>query len=108
MKGLLYIIAYILVAVFAPIGVIYGIIRNPRGVADKLFKMAISLDQFGNVAMEETFNDILGKGFGDEDETVSSVLGKNKEAGTLKLTGKLLSFILNKLDKNHVEKSIEQ
>lgn len=104
---ILYVIAYLLVAVLSPVGFLYGLIVNPMGAKRKLLKMAVSLDQFGNVVMAEMFNHILGKGFGDEDETISSRLGKLKKQGKLKPIGRALAFILNTLDKNHVEKSIE-
>jgi 8-oxo-dGTP diphosphatase len=41
------------------------------------------------------------------DETISSVLGKNKKANTLSKIGKGLDWILDILDKNHSIKSIE-
>lgn len=96
--------------------------------------IAISIDQLGNVVMSELFNHILIKDvyvinkfydkitdsiittklysefkhlFGNEDETISSVLGKNESLGTLRLPGKILNAILNLLEKNHSLKSIE-
>ena len=76
------------------------------------FIMAISVDQLGNVVMSSLFNDILikkyGHKFGDEDETVSMVLGVNKATGTLTKLGKLIADILNKIEHNHVEKAIEK
>ncbi len=64
-----------------------------------LFIVGISNDQKGNVVFKHVFNMLLIKDsskhrFGNEDETISSVLGK------------AISWILNKLDPNHVEKSI--
>ncbi|MCF6349253.1 MAG: hypothetical protein L3J20_13320 [Flavobacteriaceae bacterium] len=45
-------------------------------------KFVLSIDQMGNVAMQDLFNDIFtiknGYQFGNEDETISSVLGKNE------------------------------
>lgn len=79
-----------------------------------LFKIAYSIDQLGNVVCSELFNITLIKykkdsyKFGNPDETISSVLGKNKQRNTLTKTGKLLSRFLNFLDKNHVIKSIEE
>lgn len=72
---------------------------------------AISIDQLGNVVCKEFFNDALilhnGIPFGNEDETISSVLGKNKKANTLSKIGKGLDWILDILDPNHSIKSIE-
>lgn len=41
-------------------------------------------------------------------ETISGVLGKNERDNTLSKTGKILVWILNKLDKNHCFKSIDK
>ena len=89
-----------------------------------LFLIALSVDQTGNVVMQELFNDVLVKDvdaedkygiratikkhrFGDPDETISSVLGKNEVQGTLTVAGKALNWILNTLDKGHSKKAIE-
>lgn len=103
------IIAKILGRLLMPIGFIYGVFRtDPK---DYFFLIALSLDQLGNVVMAELFNDILIKKnrdlFGNPDETISSVLGKNQLNGTLKPLGKLLVNILNKIEKDHCIKSIE-
>lgn len=105
----LYILARILGLILMPIGMIYAIIR--ADLSAYFFKMAVSYDQLGNVALAPLFNDLLIKPnrdrFGKEDETISSVLGKNKLNGTLKPLGKALVWILDTLDDNHSIKSIE-
>ena len=75
-------------------------------------KMAISIDQLGNVVLQDLFNDILittksQHSFGDEDETLSSVLGKNKATQSLTKFGTLLANFLDWIDPNHVLNSIE-
>jgi hypothetical protein len=50
----------------------------------------------------------LGYKFGQENETISSVLGKNLQQGTLTKTGIIIVYILDKIDKNHVIKSINK
>ena len=45
--------------------------------------------------------------FGNIEETISSVLGKNFLAGTLTEKGHAMCSILNKMDKNHVINSIQ-
>ena len=74
--------------------------------------LAISLDQFGNVAMKGLFNMILINSyafqFGNPDETISSVLGKNKLNNSLTGLGRLLDKFLNRLDDNHSINSIEE
>jgi hypothetical protein len=75
--------------------------------------IAVSIDQLGNVVCSHLFNITLIKKdskhlFGNPDETISSVLGKNKLNGTLTKIGIILTKILHFFDKNHSIKSIEQ
>ena len=109
MNLLLYTIAYVLGLIVIPVGMIYALFREDRG--EYFYKLAVAIDQLGNVAMSRIFNDILiysgGDKFGWEDETISSVLGKNQKKGTLKPLGKALVWILDKLDEDHSIKSIE-
>lgn len=69
--------------------------------------IAISLDQLGNVLGGPLFNRTLrkkgGHKFGHPDETISFVLGENKESGHLTKLGKFIADKLNKIDPNHVE-----
>lgn len=55
------------------------------------------------VAIDQLFNTILG---GDPDETLSSRMGKHVREGRCKLC-KVICLLLNKIDPNHCEKSIE-
>jgi hypothetical protein len=48
-----------------------------------------------------------GYRFGNEDVTISHVLGVNKRFNNLTYTGKALAWLLNKIEKDHVEKAIE-
>lgn len=85
------------------------------GVSQYFKAIALSIDQLGNVAFAGLLNDVLidktllklAHNFGDEDETISEVLGWNKLTGALSKTGYLLAIVLNKLDKNHVENAAE-
>lgn len=75
--------------------------------------IALAIDQLGNVVMRDLFNQILitsksGNKFGDEDEVISSVLGKNQEYNTLSSLGKVVVKILDFIDPNHSLNSIEQ
>lgn len=76
-----------------------------------LYTAALSIDQFANVAFQEFWNLTLRKNtgykFGNPDETISGVLGKNKRDGTLSGIGKALDYILDKLDPGHSINSIE-
>jgi hypothetical protein len=107
MGGLLFLTAYIL---FLPLTIInYCFVNNKKGY----FKSsAISLDRFGNREFRTLFNKVLilesGYQFGDIGETISSVLGKNERDNTLTKAGKILVYVLDKLDKDHAAKSINK
>ncbi|MCZ2338182.1 MAG: hypothetical protein LC127_08260 [Chitinophagales bacterium] len=113
MKGLLLLVCALgLAAVLLPIGFIYQLVRNLLVSSNRyLFKIAKSIDQLGNVVCESFFNLILIKDdslspFGNEDKTISTVLGLNKRLNNLTWLGKALERLLNLIDKNHVEKAI--
>ena len=71
---------------------------------------ALSIDIWGNSEFRTLWNDKLridsGYEFGKENETISSALGKNQRDKTLTKCGKILVSILDFLDKNHCENSI--
>ena len=105
MRGLILVIsALLLSAIILPVGFVVGIIA----ALDKyLFRIAKSIDQLGNVVCAELFDWGLvkkGKPFGCEDETISSVLGKN--VNNLTIAGKCLVWLLNTIEKDHVQKAI--
>lgn len=107
---LLYIIACVL---FVPLTVINFIIVSFQGKGKGYFhSTAVSIDKLGNREFRTLFNLTLitkdGYQFGTNDETVSSVLGRNKLKGTLSRTGRILDYILDKIDKNHSIKSIDE
>ena len=118
MKGfLLTLLAIIISAIFYPLGILYAMFKPKRG--DYWYSVAESIDQLGNTVMAPLFNQwmlrdaVYGKltqrsyKFGNIDETVSSVLGKNKERGTLTKSGRWLYRLLEKIDKNHSKNAIE-
>ena len=111
LKFLLFIIATVLYAVLAIPSILYSVIFRLRGFGDYFYRMAVSVDQLGNVTCGPLLDTILIKSysmykFGDPDETISSVLGRNKKAGTLTRLGLGLSWVLHKIDAKHVTKSI--
>lgn len=77
--------------------------------------LAIATDQYGNGLCCYLFNQVLIKRtgnifpykFGNIDETISSVIGKNKVQGTLTGMGKVLDFTLDMLDPEHSIKAID-
>jgi len=103
---ILFIIAYVL---YLPLTVV-----NWLFVKDKsgYFKSsAINLDKFGNREFRTLFNKVLikdkGYRFGNIEETISSVLGKNQLTGTLTKCGLVLVWILDKIENDHALKSID-
>jgi 8-oxo-dGTP diphosphatase len=114
MRGFILLITAIAISVIIiPIGFSYQIISSLfKAVNEYLFKVAKSIDQLGNVVCQDLFNDTLikknGYRFGNEDVTISHVLGKNEETKTLSIMGKGLAWILNTIDKDHNKKAIER
>ncbi|MBT8321703.1 MAG: NUDIX domain-containing protein [Eudoraea sp.] len=113
---LLFLISLILLVLTVPLGFIYGIgykivTRGLTGLGEYALKIAISIDQLGNVIMQHLLNLLwIGKGgykFGNRDETISSALGRNKVLGTLTGFGKLIDKILDLIDPNHSLNSID-
>ena len=102
-----------------PVGYVYKHLKSIFGLSNNISlstyfrRLAVSHDQLGNVVMYEMFNDVLKKEsetgvyFGDEDEVISSVIGKLKLRGSLSFAGKVLDFLLNLFDPGHGIKSIE-
>ncbi|WP_338871740.1 hypothetical protein WBJ53_26175 [Spirosoma sp. SC4-14] len=76
-------------------------------VGESALSIALSLDLTGNVICKDLMNLIFikpeGHLFGDNRETISSVLGKNKATGTLRFLGRKLADLLNWIQPNHVE-----
>ena len=110
MNFLLIIVAIVLSIPLYPIGFIYAVIKC-NNMSGYFRGIAESIDQLGNHVMQYAFNKWLigndGYRFGNIDETISSVLGKNKRDKTLTKTGKFLDRILNNLDDNHSIDAIE-
>lgn len=112
MGYVLLIIAVVLASILLPFGWLYTVVTfraKPERLNSYAKTIALSIDQLGNVVLSTLFNDIMitkeGYQFGNEDQTISAVLGVNKRKGTLLNIGKALSWILNVIDKDHVEKA---
>lgn len=84
---------------------------NIGAAANFLMDSSIADDAAWNVKGREAWNILFikkgGYKFGNRKDTISYVLGINYRLKTLTKTGLLLSRILNKLDKNHLEKAIQ-
>ncbi len=112
----LLIISFLLIFITVPFGLIYGVIallfrRSFKFFGDFVLKVAIVLDILGNVTMQFLFNDLLitkdGYKFGEVNETISNVLGKNQLMGTLKKPGKILIKWLEIIEEEHCLNSIK-
>lgn len=106
---ILTIIAYILLLILTPIGVVISLLTKP---VNYFWRIAISLDQLGNVICGAPMDYLLitsksSSKFGDPDETISSVLGKNEQSETLTKAGRVLVNLLDVLDPGHAKNSIE-
>jgi hypothetical protein len=103
---ILFFVAYVL---FLPLSLLnYFFVENKKGY---FLSSALNLDKFGNREFRTLWNKVLrtdkGHKFGNIEETISSALGKNERDRTLTNYGKALVLILDKIDKNHCFKSID-
>jgi hypothetical protein len=99
----LFLIAYILLL---PLTIINYFVVFKKGY---FRSTAVNIDIFANREFRTLWNKTLitkdGYKFGQL-ETISSVLGKNQRDKTLSKIGKSLCWILDKIDKEHCKKSI--
>lgn len=110
---ILLVLALILAVVLFPIGWVYGLVTLRLSLArlsHYFLTIALSIDQMGNVILAPLFNKIMikrnGYKFGDEDETISYVLGRNQITETLSKFGNLLANFLDWIDENHCSKTV--
>lgn len=112
MKLLILILALTVFPPLCAIGLLYHVVSG--GSSRYFFKTSTALSQLANAFCEKLLNKIMIKPgrpyepFGNPDETVSGVLGKNNELDALSGFGKLVRKILNRLDPNHTEIAIER
>ena len=105
MGVILFLVAYLL---FLPLTIFNALNVRKKGY---FLDTAINIDRFGNREFRFSLNKYLIKEsshfkFGNIEETISSVLGKNQRFGHLTKFGKIICLILDTIDKNHCEKSI--
>lgn len=109
----LVIIATVLVSIIGLLWFIFELIISifKWWLWDYLYKVAVSLDQMWNTLSPRLLDMVFKKWvwykFWHEDETVSSVLWRNKMNWTLTWFGKFIDNILEKLDPNHSIESID-
>lgn len=115
MKKLLVILllwaAIIVFVILAPVCILFMICTCPQIYYNYSFNACVGIDKLGNSIAAPLFNLLLisksGHKFGCVDETISSVIGKNKESNTLLFLGKFLYKFLDTIQKQHCELSIE-
>lgn len=111
---LLMVIAWLLLRALILIAFVYSVIKlSVQGrwadLSQYFWDCALTLDISGNVICQHLFNDLMikpnGFRFGKEGVTISKTLAVNKKKGTWYPIGKGLGWLLNKIDKNHLEDS---
>lgn len=110
---ILLILALFLAVILFPIGWVHGLFTLRLSMArlsHYFLTIALSIDQLGNVILAPLLNKIIikrnGYKFGDEDETISYVLGRNQITETLSKCGNLLANLLDLIDPNHCAKTV--
>ena len=115
-------LAFLLLAkTFFPVFILMGIVYSMKDIltiafwktlSDKTYKSATLISQLGNVWMKELLNDVCitseGTPYGDEDDSISDITGRNLRDGTLTKTGIGLAKSLNLLGKDHALESIDE
>ena len=109
--GLL-ITAIVLAVILFPIGWIYSLLTARLSIKKLRYyflTIAISIDQLGCVILGPLLNNIFviegGRLYGNEDNTISEILGHNKYTGHNTKLATILAKLLNKIDPDHVEKA---
>ncbi len=109
------VVAIVLLYFLLPIVALFMIVKyiftgNKRMLSVWFFRTAREIDVFANVNGAEFFDAIFirdgGYKFGNPKETISSVIGKNQRDSTLSIAGMILRVMLDKIDKDHCLKSI--
>jgi hypothetical protein len=102
-------IVFVPIAVF---GMFYHFISGGGG--NYFLSTSSSLSQSCNAFSGKFLNKIFIKkgmpfsSFGNRDESISGVLGKNSELNSLSAMGRLVRKTLNKLESSHTETAIER
>lgn len=96
-----------------PVGLIYSLVSNPKNFGQALYVRAFAEDKSANTYCADLFNRYLLTDsltryeFGNSDETISGVLGKNFLRKSLSPVGIWLYNLLEKIEPNHSINAIE-
>ena len=75
-----------------------GVKASFKRVGEIFWQFAVSIDQAGNSVCPDLFDATLIKndanGFGNEDETISSVIGRHKQLNNLSAVLKLVNLLI--------------
>jgi len=115
MGFLLGVIARMIFITFLPLAIVATLIvrfRSLEKLDSHLYNIALSIDQFGNVVYRYIFKALFITkystfDFGNADHTVSYVLAVNKRNGHLTTIGYFIAWLLDKIDKDHLKKALE-
>ena len=109
------IVAMVLLYLLLPIVALFMILKylltgDKRTLSVWFWRTARAIDIFANVNGAEFFNAIFiiegGYKFGNPQETISSVIGKNQRDKTLSLAGNILRWMLDRISQDHCLNSI--
>jgi len=109
------IVAMVLLYLLLPIVALFMILKylltgDKRTLSVWFWRTAREIDIFANVNGAEFFNAIFimegGYKFGNPQETISSVIGKNQRDKTLSLAGNILRWMLDRISQDHCLNSI--
>ena len=108
----LLLVAILLGWVLLPFGVLSALVYL-KITPEYLYRIAVAIDQMGNVVLGPFMNEFFIKKkslnkFGSPDETISSVIGKNKRTLMLTPLGDFIRRVLNMFEKDHSIKAIEE
>ena len=113
----LLLVAWALIVVLLPLVCVYMLLKrvvhgNGRMIKVWAYKTARAIDVFGNSQASELFNDALikegGYKFGNKQETISSVLGKNERDRTLTWIGKIIRILIDVWNEDHCINNINE
>lgn len=107
---ILFVVAVLISVIIMPISFIYAMFKT--NFNKYLFNVALSIDQLGNAVCAPLFNKVLINEhhykFGNPDDTVSYVLGVNKQFNNLSKTGQKLDNVLNRIDPGHTDMAVQK
>ncbi len=117
---IVFIIAYYAYKYLLWFGIVYAVVIGITNTQEDdepkfhkyLWEVSRSIDQTLNAILLFPLNDFMrkpkGTNYGNPDETISGVTGKNQLSNSLTWFGKAVNWMLNKLEKDHCINAIEK